>query len=310
MTDIGLVAIKTFYNSTIKVYYNHESTVKDLLQLILNNYHNGFQLPDEQNVLVMDDTLLHLAEYGDRRVSDVMAGSDKSLYLGYWNPHRTTPRLIIKHGDTSWKMNYQDKTYEITFKTALGLSAQLTVKLTTTGADIKDMIRDQLGIPIDKLTLVFKHDLIYNNCTLDELNFGPDEVGDIVMSCDDAWKDTYQNMPYIFFVKFITGRIVTIRDVYTTTTISELKEQVGDILKIPACSQRIIFGGRSLENDKTLGDYDLKPQTACHLVLCIAAGMCHETSGRNGKYRPLNKISCLYLGLNEQQIDLIKKIKN
>ena len=51
------------------------------------------------------------------------------------------------------------------------------------------------------------------------------------------------------------------------TTVDEVKEQIKNKLEIDSSKQRLIFAGKVLENDKTLGGYDIQKNSTLHLVV-------------------------------------------
>ena len=88
------------------------------------------------------------------------------------------------------------------------------------------------------------------------------------------------------FVKTLTGK--TIRLKYTNELqIIELKELIFDKVGMPPDAQRLIFRGNQLEDNAKLLEYDIKNESKIHLVSRLLGGMFHETSGKNGNYKPL-----------------------
>ncbi len=77
-------------------------------------------------------------------------------------------------------------------------------------------------------------------------------------------------MPQIF-VKTLSGKTSTI-NVELTDTVETLKEKIREKDAIPTNEQRLIYGGKQLEDGRTLADYGLQKEATVHLVLRVRGG--------------------------------------
>ncbi|AYV81703.1 MAG: ubiquitin family protein, partial [Harvfovirus sp.] len=93
------------------------------------------------------------------------------------------------------------------------------------------------------------------------------------------------------FCKMLTGKTMSIH-VPSTATIFEVKRMIRRTEHIAVAEQTLIFAGRLLENDRTIGHYNIQKESTIHLIMDLRGGMYHETSGRNGAYGPLK--SCVF----------------
>ena len=68
------------------------------------------------------------------------------------------------------------------------------------------------------------------------------------------------------FVRMLSGKTVTLQ-VEKSDSVASLKQKIEDKEGIKADQQRFVFGGKNLQDNNTLSDYNIQENSTLNLVL-------------------------------------------
>ena len=186
--------------------------------------------------------------------------------------------------------------------TKKSLVCRLDFKKTTVDKIIENLVKkigyNLQNLETEKITLIHNKKVLEKNKTLADLGCSA-HAANFDMYYDSSGRVTSKNKVDFktiekkvkdakdtLCIKTLTGK--TIRLKYTNELqIIELKYLIFNKVGMPADQQRLIFRGNQLEDNSKIFEYEIKNENTIHLVSRLLGGMFHETSGKNGNYKPL-----------------------
>lgn len=151
---------------------------------------------------------------------------------------------------------------QIFLKTLTGRTMTLNVEANDTIQEVKRRITEKEGIPVSEQRLIFGGKNLESERTIADYNIQKESTIHLILRLRGGMQ---------VFVKTLTGRTMTV-DVEATDSIASIKEKIMNKEGIPVTEQRLIFGGKQLENEKNIADYNIQKESTLYLVLRLRGG--------------------------------------
>ena len=142
-------------------------------------------------------------------------------------------------------------------KTLAGRTITVEVEPSVNVQSVKVKIERKLGVPLDKQHLLFDGKRLETGRPLCEYNIPTESV--LYLAPTSGMH---------IFVKMRTEKTISL-ETEPSNTILDLKEIIQDKEGIPADQQRLIFAGGELEDQYTLGNYNIQEKSTLYLALRV-----------------------------------------
>jgi ubiquitin len=254
-----VIFIETVTDKVITIRGDPEDTIERLKQKIQAKegipvdqqslIFGGSQLEDNRTLSdcdIQDEDTVHLLRQGRaRRRGPQIRGPPVE--------HTGPMQLIIKMGNT-------------------GETIMLDVESGDTIKSVKERIQAENGLPLDRQCLMFAGRELEDARTLSDYDIRRERT---VLRLS-------KTRGMMIFIHTLTGKTFEV-EVEPSDTVESVKEKIQEQEGIPPDEQRLIFGGRLLEDGRTMSDYHVQHESEMQLVPRRRSGMVIVVKTLTGK---------------------------
>ena len=180
--------------------------------------------------------------------------NDNSVYIGFSFPNNFK--------EIKYFYRKKEESMQILVKTLTGKNFILDVEPSDTIEKVKKKIQDKEGFLSGIQQLTFDGEELKDNKTLDDYNIQKRSILYLILRIRGNEKLIQ------IFVQLLSGKTIILY-IEPLDTIRSIKAKIQNKEGIPQNKQKLIFGRRELEDNKTLADYRIIDQTTVHLILAI-----------------------------------------
>ena len=173
--------------------------------------------------------------------------NDNYIFIGFSFP-KNFKEIKFIHGQKKESM-------VIIVRTLTGKNINLDVEPSDTIKTVKDLILKKEGFPPEQQRFIFGGKQLEDNNTLAQCNIKNQSTIHLIIHA----------RPIKIFFKTLTGKTIEL-NVEPSDTIKTVKDLILKKEGIPPEYQRFIFGGRQLEDNYTLAQYNIKNQYTIQLI--------------------------------------------
>lgn len=181
---------------------------------------------------------------------------------------QTIARQRIREHSTIQLMVMLREFIDVNVNTNLGVNLTLNVDPRGLVRKLKELIQNQLGVAASEQHLYFNGALLSDNNTFESCGIESDSTIRLFVVPHHGVR--FRSGMSVF-VKTLTGKTLTVIAL-PSETVHDFKVKIQEMEGIPLEEQRLIYAGTQLEDDHTLGEYDVQNESTFHLVLNLRGG--------------------------------------